>query len=485
MTGNDAARGPFRLRRRELLRRTALGALAMGAVPTAMTGLSGCATGGGGGGSKQLEQVESTKDNPLGVPPDGPLDVVIFKGGYSDEYARYHQKMYRRKYDVKVEHLGTQEITGTQQRRFVNGNPPDVIDNSGAQEMDTFALIDKNQLTPLEELLDAPSWDDPNTPVRDTLIENVLKPLTVDGKVYGINYTMAVSGLWHDRRLFEQHDWEPPTTWDEFVRLAERIKSDAPEVAPFTYQGQYPGYMMTVFHAMAQKHGGLEVMRRVDNLEDGAWQQDEIRTTLEALYELKGRDLLMQDVAGLTHTQAQNRWANGQAAFVPCGSWLKSEIGSQLPDEFQMALQPTWSIDDSDKLPFESCYFYPDETFLVPADANNPWGGMEYLRLMLSKEGAQKFAELTYALTVVDGVHDDQEKDVTLQTTIDTLEQARQNPLLDEIMYAAWYDNFGSFVEQQMGQLLTGDLAVDGFVEKVQRKADETKKDPNLRKHER
>ena len=480
MTGNDADRGPIRLPRRALLRGTALGAFALGA-PAA---LSGCATSGGGG-NDQLERGETSKDNPLGAPAEGPLDVVIFKGGYSDKYAKYHQKMYRREHDAEITHLGTQEITGTQQRRFVNGNPPDVIDNSGAQEMDTFALIDKGQLRALEPLLDAPSVDDPNTTVRDTLIENSLKPLTVDGKVYGINYTMCVSGIWHDRRLFEQHDWEPPTKWDEFVRLAERIKKYTPEIAPFTYQGQYPGYMVTVFHAMAQKHGGTELMRRVDNLEDGAWQQDGIRTTLQALYELKARDLLMKDVSGLTHTQAQNRWANGAAAFVPCGSWLKSEIGSQLPPEFQMALQPTWSIDDSDELPFESCYFYPDETFLVPSDAHNPWGGMEYLRMMLSKEGAQKFAELTYALTIVDGAHDDQEKDVTLQTTIDTLEQARQNPLLDEIMYAAWYDNFGSFVEQQMGQLLTDELDVDGFIEKVQRKADETKKDPNLRKHER
>ena len=39
----------------------------------------------------------------------------------------------------------------------------------------------------------------------------------------------------------------------------------------------------------------------------------------------------------------------------------------------------------------------------MPAKAKNQAGGLEYLRIMLSKEGAAKFTELTAAPTVVNG----------------------------------------------------------------------------------
>src|SRR5687768_275568 len=96
------------LGRRNLIKRAA--ALGLIAVPT-MSFLSACASSGGGD-DQEKQKGEVTKDNPFGVTKGGTLDVVIFKGGFGDQYAIEWEKLYKAKYGPKISHLGTQEITG-------------------------------------------------------------------------------------------------------------------------------------------------------------------------------------------------------------------------------------------------------------------------------------------------------------------------------------------------------------------------------------
>src|ERR1700741_1854062 len=50
--------------------------------------------------------------NPLGVDPAAPLDVVIFKGGYGDDYAKYvNDSIYKKLYpDAEISHQGIQRL---------------------------------------------------------------------------------------------------------------------------------------------------------------------------------------------------------------------------------------------------------------------------------------------------------------------------------------------------------------------------------------
>ena len=80
------------MNRRDILRRTA----AAGLLATPAAGLlTGCATGDGGNDRDRYEGTKSAQ-NPLGVTEDAPLEVVIFNGGFGDEYAKAHETMYRR-----------------------------------------------------------------------------------------------------------------------------------------------------------------------------------------------------------------------------------------------------------------------------------------------------------------------------------------------------------------------------------------------------
>lgn len=465
-------RKPTSFDRRGFLR----GAALFGAAVSSPSLLAACATGGSN---------EPADTNPEGeFDPTAPLDVVIFKGGFSDEYGKYFEKMYKREYPkADITHQGIRDITKNLQTRFTSGNPPDIVNNSGAGSMDTIKLIEEDQVATIADLLKQDSWDIDGKTVEETLIEGSLETLTHKDKIWGIPYVMNVNGLWYDAKLFDDNGWEFPNSWDALMKLGDQTKKA--DIPLWIYQGQYPGYMVTVFNAMVQKHGGNEVMRTIDNLEDGAWQQDAVKNVAAAFHELKERGHIRRGTAGLTHVQAQHAWAQHKAAVVPCGTWLRNEIGSVLPKGFEMTISPTPSLDESDELPYESCPYAAGENFLVPSKANNVAGGMEFLRIMLSKEGAQKFAELTSALTIVDGVHDEQTLDPVVSSASAVLTAAREAPTLDQLKLGGWYVPLSEYITAQMGQLLTDDLTDKQFLENIQKEADKTKADKKIEHYNR
>jgi len=156
-----------------------LQAAAVGSV--ASTALGACAMGGGGKSSG--EQGQTSTNNPLGVKEDAPLEVVIFNGGFGEDYAKAHEAMYKERYPkAEIKHSATQEIGKTLQPRFVDGSPPDVIDNSGSSQIDFNGLVSQNALADLGPLLDAPSLDDPKVKVRDTILGRTAATLLGDSQ---------------------------------------------------------------------------------------------------------------------------------------------------------------------------------------------------------------------------------------------------------------------------------------------------------------
>ncbi|GAA3294321.1 hypothetical protein [Streptomyces cinereospinus] len=113
--GSPSARNPGAegVGRRTLIKRSA--ALGLACVPA--TGLvSTCASGGGGDDSSDDTQGRTSKDSPFGVKDGSKPDVVIFEGGYGDDYAKAWEAAFRKKWGVTSTRTGTQEITGRRTR---------------------------------------------------------------------------------------------------------------------------------------------------------------------------------------------------------------------------------------------------------------------------------------------------------------------------------------------------------------------------------
>jgi N-acetylglucosamine transport system substrate-binding protein len=470
---------PNHVSRRLFLQRAAVGTLLASGGSMLLTG---CASGGdddnaGGGGGG----AEKTADNPFGVNKADALDVVIFKGGYGDDYAKFHESLYKKKFgESEIKHKGITDITPQLQPRFNGGNPPDVIDNSGASLLPMSTLATAGQLADLTPLFDAASVDDPDKKVRDTLEPIALEAAQLNGKPLVLEYVLTVFGIWYDQKLFADRGWQPAKTWTEFLALCEEIKKSG--MAPLAHQGKHGNYIGQVVMDMAVKHGGHEVIKAIDSLEPNAWMHPSLKLAAEALLELKGKGYILPGTEGLDHIQSQTAWNQGKAAFIPSGSWLENEQKPVAPKDFQTAVTFSPLLDGA-KLPVDCAGISAGENFIVPEKAKNKAGGLEYLRLMLSKEGAGKFTELTGSPTVVKGAADGVKLSSGAASASALLKSGGTNNWT--AYWASWYSTMDQPMRSLWAELAAARITADEFQKRAQKLADDTAKDPKTKKQSR
>ncbi|WP_199512799.1 N-acetylglucosamine/diacetylchitobiose ABC transporter substrate-binding protein [Nucisporomicrobium flavum] len=453
-------------------RRLLHGAAALGAL--AGTGaLTGCALGGD----------SDDDDGGNRGAADAPLEVVIFNGGFGEEYAKAHEALYRERHPgAQIKHSATQQIAETLQPRFVAGTPPDVLDNSGGNQIDFNALVSQGALADLGELLAAPSLDDPKVAVRDTLLPGIVDAGSYDGRFLALNYAYSAFGTWYSEKLFADRGWQYPTTWDGMIALCRQIK--AAGIAPWTYPGVHARYMSWPILASAAKLGGVEVLKAIDNLEPGAWRHDAVRTAVDAYRQLAVDGYVQAGAEGMDHIQAQTEWCRGHAALIFCGSWLENEQKAVTPPDFRMTVAPTPSLTTGDKLPYAAFRGAGSESFVVPAKAKNLRGGLEYLRVMLSREGAAGFTRTAGSLSCVAGASAglDLAPGLTSVTRMMTAPGAQTFTWL----YPSYYRKLErTFVNAATADLFARRIDAAGWVDRCQKAADDIAKDPSIKKYKR
>ncbi|WP_165986865.1 N-acetylglucosamine/diacetylchitobiose ABC transporter substrate-binding protein [Streptomyces sp. YIM 98790] len=467
------------LNRRTLIRRSAAAGLT--ALP-AVTVLSACASGGGGGGGKEKnEPGEVTERNPFGLAEDADVEVLIFNGGFEDQYAKDVGAVYEEHYG-SVEHNATEEISARVQARMVSGNPPDMINNSGADLMPMPALLKEGQVADLRPLFDAPSWDDPAVPVRDTLLPGTVESGQYGGQeVYVLNYAFTVYGTWYSRRLLhEVLEEEYPQTWDQMLAVCEKAKKQ--DIYGWTYAGHHARYLSFTMMPMMAKVGGREVFDAIDRLEPNAWKHDAVVAVFEAYEEIAAKGYLLPGTPGINHTESQTEWAKNKALFIPCGTWLENESKADIAPDAQIAVGAATGLDSSDALPFGTLYATAGEPFIVPADAANPRAGMEFLRIMLSRDSARNFTEKVSSLTSVAGAADGLELPPGLTSAQEAVAAAGENIIAPR--FREWYPVFFSDVMGvAMGEMMAGELTAAEALDKIQAGADAVAADDSVEKY--
>jgi N-acetylglucosamine transport system substrate-binding protein len=467
------------LTRRTVLRRAATAGLL--ATPAAGL-LSACVGGGSEDKPKQAEGAKSA-DNPLGVKEDADLEVVIFNGGLGTKYATdVHIPSYQKKFPkAHVKFSQTEEISTVLQPRFSSNTPPDMVNNSGSKLMDTGALVQAGQIADLTDLYEAPSLDIAGKKVKDTLVAGTIEQGTFNGKPYVLNYAFTVYGMWYDSALFTKNGWTAPKTWSEFTALCDKLK--AAGMTPYSYAGANAAYYQyLVILTSAAKIGGPDVLKNIDNLEDGAWQVDAVKQAATAWGEI-GAKYGNKAHLGQRHTEVQLQHNQGKVGFYPSGSWLENEQAKDTPPTFQYAVSALPSVTGSDKLPSAAIYASAGEIYFASAKGKNPRGAMEYLRHMLSKEGARGFTQLTKVLTVVKGATEGLSISPGLTSGGALLAAAGDNVL--SYRWPDWYKKMDDECRSATNELMFSGGTGAKFVERMQKVADAVKKDSSIEKFKR
>ncbi|MDJ1133627.1 N-acetylglucosamine/diacetylchitobiose ABC transporter substrate-binding protein [Streptomyces iconiensis] len=470
--------GSTSVNRRDVMKRaTAAGLLAVPAVGA----LSSCATGGGD--DKKSEEGKKSAKNPLGVKEDAALQVYIFNGGYDDKYAQFVTDMYKKRYpDAKVDQKATEKIATQVQPRLVKGDPPDMVNNSGEDVMNIGKLVKNKQAADYEALLDAPSWDDPKVKVRDVLVPGTVEMGTFGTKgCYQLNIAMTVYGNWYSQKMLDETlEVEYPKTWDDMIAVCKKAKSKG--IHGWTYPGGHPRYMLFSMYAMFAQVGGRKVLEAMDYLEPNAWKHDAIKSVFEAFEELVAKKYVLGGFDGKeAHIEAQTAWTKGSAVFIPDGSWVENEAKDTTPKDFRMTVGATPSLDKSDVMPFGTLYAPPGEPFMLPADAQNLRGGMEWLRMMYSKEAARNFFKEVSSIPAVKGAIDGMDLPPGVDSSQKAIKAAGDNIVIP--FFKEWYTElFEQDFNGVMGKFMLGDMTVKQAMDTMQKACDRIAKDPDIDK---
>lgn len=465
--------------RRDLIKRSA--AIGLISVPT-MSFLASCASGGGNDDNgTAVDKGTKTAKNPLAVNETAPLEIVIFDGGFGTKYAEDAKAIYQKDFPkAKISFSSTQKIQTELQPRFNRGAPPDLIDNSGAEQMDMGVLAGKQQLADLTPLLDAPSYDDPAKKVRDTLRPGIVEMGQLDGNpVWILYYAYTVYGVWYSQTALEKLDATYPENWDEMLALCEKAKKKG--IAGWTYAGKYPYYLPFSLYPFIGKIGGVEVLNAIDNLEPNAWKHPAVKAAFDAYYELFQKGYILKGTPGLDHIQSQTAWTKGEALFIPNGSWVENEAAATTPADFKMSVSAPSSLDSADKMPFGTIWASGGEPYIVPAKAKNVAGGMEQLRVMLSEASSKNFTSQVKSLSAYNGGTEGLTLSSGLSSGVEALKKAGSN-----VVNPRMQDWYAALQKEQigvsgLGEMMAGRATPAETIKKIQGFADAAAKDTSIK----
>jgi N-acetylglucosamine transport system substrate-binding protein len=442
-------------------------------LPLAGT-LASCAAPSGGSGTSTSGA--KSADNPFGLAKTASVEAVIFNGGYGYDYVSFAADQVKKKFSgVTVKVSPSTQIAQQLQPRFVGGNPPDLIDNSGAGNIGFNTIAD--QLETLDDVFEANNYE--GTKIADTLYPAVKDPGTFSGKFIAMNYVMTVYGIWYSASLFEQNGWTPPKTWDEALDLGAKAKAAGKYL--FVWGKEAATYYLTMALDSAIKEGGQDVRVALEKLEPKAWSQDAVQKVFKALETCVKSGYFIPGGAGTQFTAAQAKWSNDQQALLyPSGGWIENEMKKATKDGFKMTGVPTPTVTDSPKLPYEALRSAAGEPFIVPSQGKSPAGGKELMRAMLSKDAATNFSKTRLAPTIVKGlVPDDGFGSTALVSQTKMLDAAGDN-----VFNYQFLDYYGMNQDQLVvwNSFLSGQTDAAGLTSGLQQISDKIANDSSVKK---
>ena len=451
----------------------------LAAAALAATGsLASCATSGTGTStsSSSAPAGQTSDTNPFGVKSGTTVDAVIFKGGYGIDYAEFAGKQVEAKQSgVTVKVTPVTKVAQSLQPRFVAGNPPDVIDNSGAGLIGINTIRD--QLAELNDVIEAKNYE--GTVIKDTLYQGVTEPGTFDGKFIVLNYALTVYAIWYSASLFDEMGWTVPKTYDEMLSLGAEVKGKGKYLLGWGKEAAT--YYQTMAISSAIKEGGDEVRLALENLKPDCWSLAPVQDVFNGLKKIIDAGYMKPGGSGTVFTAAQAQWSEAeQFVLYPSGGWIENEMKDQTKSGFKMTGAPEPTVSTSAKLPYEALHSTAGEGYIVPSQGKNAAGGKEFLRAMLSKDAAVNFAKTKLASTVVKGtVPPDGFGSTALQSQIKMLDAAGSN-----IFSWNFVDLYGMNTDQLVvwNTFLGGGSSVAELTKGLQEITDKVAKDDSIKK---
>ncbi len=231
---------------------------------------------------------------------------------------------------------------------------------------------------------------------------------------YRLPFTSGVGGIFYNAKMFADNGWEVPTTYAELMTLCDTINSATIPVAgdpdgitavkPLIYAGTDTDYFdYTVFDWWGQLAGidNVKEFLKYESADNFDYTKNETYAHLKTATE-KWRDLFVSknvvpNTNNMKAADAQKQFINGYSAMMFNGDWLYNDSLSytqsgNFDDTFKLALMKTPTI--ADGVENNISYIIGEDQYIaIPKTAPNADLAKEFIKLIISNQGCQIFAE--------------------------------------------------------------------------------------------
>jgi len=217
---------------------------------------------------------------------------------------------------------------------------------------------------------------------------------TYNGRVYAISTgATVVTGIFYSTKLFSDHGWQVPNTWDEFVKLCNDIK--AAGITPMTCGGA-DGWPFSTLANFAV----ASVEPDNNALAEGLWTGDRKFTDDNCLEIYNRLDFMTQNMEDgfmtIPYSDAPGRFAAGKAAMMPDGSW-QAPVITQADPSFQFGYFPMPGTNAGNSMQGKF-----DLSFGVNANSANKDLAIKWLELLSDPANYADFVNTTAMVPTMD-----------------------------------------------------------------------------------
>lgn len=238
--------------------------------------------------------------------------------------------------------------------------------------------------------------------------------VTVDdtSSCYRLPWTSGIGGIYYNAKMFKDHNWEIPTTYEELIALCETISNanvavgndGMQAVKPFAYTGANTDYFDYLVYDWWGQIVGTEKIDEFLKYEQASNFNTSTNPTYNALKTATSywSNIFTNDkyvISGSTSKTAeaaQKEFANGYAAMIVDGDWLYNDLigytsSGSFTDSFELQLMKTPEIKEA---VYEDISYVigEDQYIAIPASSQNQDLAKEFIKLIVSDEGCKTFA---------------------------------------------------------------------------------------------
>lgn len=423
--------------RRALSRRSFLTATGLTGLAAALSACGSDDGGSGGGGSAAVDWWHIQNLDPL-------------RSLWAKRAKDFQQQNSGTKVNVTV--LENEAFKTRLTTTLQANEPPDMFQSWGGGVL--AAQVESGMVQDLTEGASA---------VIERIADYALEPYTIDGKVYGVPWTMGMVGFWYNRRLFEQAGVsEAPTTWAAFLDAVERLKAAGTTPIALAGADQWPAHFYWTYLAMRQ--GGIQVFEQAE--EDRSVDAPAFVRAGEQLLELVRLEPFQSGFQNSRYTEGGDSaqavlMGNGQAAIELMGQWApgtqaSATGGEGLGDDLAFFTFP--AVDGGQGAATE--VLGGGDGWAVGRDA--PPETLEFLEFFFSEDNYREAAQDPTILTVLPEASDT----VTDQRTA-VLEALEASTGFQLYLDQDWPPAVGQQINASVAELIAGSKTPDQVVQEV------------------